>query len=49
MEWHNEHAPLIPAEHANPGLSQIGVVAYDDGLFRDALIAHCAAGLVVSG
>ena len=26
MEWRHEHAPLIPAEPANPGLSQIGVV-----------------------
>jgi nucleoside-triphosphatase THEP1 len=56
MEWRHEHATLIPdehakipVEHANPGLSQIGVLVYDDGLFRDALIAHCAAGLVASG
>jgi nucleoside-triphosphatase THEP1 len=55
MEWRQEHAPLIcarhanPAEHANPGLSQIGAVVYDDGLARDALIAQCAAGLVASG
>ncbi len=49
MEWRHEHAPLIPAEPANPGLSQIGVVVYDDGLFRDALLAQCAAGLVASG
>ena len=40
---------LIPAEKKNPGLSQIGVVVYDDGLFGDALIARCAAGLVASG
>ena len=33
MEWHHEHATLIPAEHTNPGLSQIGVLVYDDGLF----------------
>lgn len=49
MEGSHEHATLIPAEHANPGLSQIGVVVYDDGLFGDALIAQCAAGLVASG
>ena len=49
MEWRHAHATLIPAEHANPGVSQIGVVVYDDGLFRDALIAQCAAGLVASG
>lgn len=49
MEWRHEHAPLIPAEHTNPGLSQIGVLVCDDGLFRDALIAQCAAGLVASG
>jgi len=49
MEWHQEHAPIIPVEHANSGLSQIGVVACDDGLVRDALIAQCAAGLVASG
>jgi len=49
MEWRQEHGPLIPAEHANPGLSQIGIVVYDDGLARDAIIAQCAAGLVASG
>jgi nucleoside-triphosphatase THEP1 len=49
MEWPNEHAPQIPTEHANPGLRQIGVVVYDDGLVRDALIAQSAAGLVASG
>jgi len=51
MEWHYEHAGLIPvpAEHANPDLSQIGVVVYGDGLFADALIAQCAADLAVSG
>jgi nucleoside-triphosphatase THEP1 len=49
MEWRHEHATLIPAEHAVPGLSQIGLVAYDDGLFGDALIAQCAADLVASG
>ena len=51
MEWHCEPAGLIPipAEHANPDLSQIGVVVYGDGLFRDALIAQCAADLVASG
>lgn len=40
---------LIPAEHADPGLSLIGVVVYDDGLIGDALIAQCAAGLAASG
>ena len=40
---------LIPAEHADLGLSQIGVVVYDDGLVGDALIARCAAGLLASG
>jgi nucleoside-triphosphatase THEP1 len=53
MEWHYEPATLIPveirAEHLNPSPSQIGVVVYDDGLFADALIAQCAAGLVTSG
>jgi nucleoside-triphosphatase THEP1 len=49
MEWHHDHATLIPAAHANPGLSQIGVVVYDDGLFGDALIAQCAADLLASG
>lgn len=49
MEWRHEHAPPDPAEHANPGLSQIGVVAYDDGLVRDAFIARCAAGLGAAG
>jgi nucleoside-triphosphatase THEP1 len=53
MEWHYEPAtPIaveIPAEDVNPGLSQIGAVVYDDGLFSDAVIAQCAAGLVASG
>jgi len=53
MEWHYEPATLVPveirAEHVDPGLSQLGVVVYDDGLFSDALIAQCAAGLVASG
>src|SRR3974390_2163331 len=49
MEWRYEHATLIPAEHANPGPSRIGAVVYDDGLFADALITQCAAGLVASG
>src|SRR5262249_35429178 len=42
---------LIPAE-LSPNmqtLCQIGAVVYDDGLFGDALIARCAAGLVASG
>jgi nucleoside-triphosphatase THEP1 len=49
MEWRHEHATLIPAEHACLGLSQIGVVVYDDGLLADALIVQCAAGLIASG
>ncbi len=49
MEVHREHVTLIPTEHANPGVSQIGVAVYDDGFFGDALIAQCAAGLVASG
>ena len=51
MEWRCEHAGLIavPAEHANPDLSQIGVVVYGHGLFADALIAQCAADLFASG
>jgi nucleoside-triphosphatase THEP1 len=53
MEWHYEPATLIPSEirteHLTTGLSQIGVVVYDDGLFADALMAQCAAGLVASG
>ena len=48
MKWRDERAPLIPAQHANPG-SRIGLVAYDDGLVRDALIAQCAVGLAASG
>ncbi len=49
MELRHEQATLIPAEHANPELSRIGVVVYDDGLVGDALIAQCAAGLAASG
>lgn len=49
MEWRQEHISLIPAEHADPKLSQIGVVVYDNGIARDAVIAQCAAGLVASG
>ncbi len=49
MEWRAEHVALIPAQLVDPGLSQIGVVVYEDGLFADALIAQCAAGLVASG
>jgi nucleoside-triphosphatase THEP1 len=48
MKWRHEGAPLTPPEHANPE-SRIGLVAYDEGLLRDALIARCAAGLVASG
>ena len=54
MEGRHENATLIPAtliptEHANPDLSQIGVVVYGDGLFGDAVIAQCAADLAASG
>jgi len=49
MEERHELATLIPPEHASCGLSQIGVVVYDDGLFADALIAQCAADLIGSG
>lgn len=48
MEGRQEHA-LIAAVHAEPELSQTGVVVYDDGLFTDALIARCAADLIASG
>ncbi|MBU6463693.1 MAG: DUF2478 domain-containing protein [Bradyrhizobium sp.] len=47
MEW--RHQPLLPAEHAAAGPSQIAVVVYDDGLVRDALITRCAADLAASG
>jgi nucleoside-triphosphatase THEP1 len=49
MEWRQEHAPPIPAEHAYPGLSQVAAVVYDDGLLSDAIIAQCAVGLADSG
>ncbi len=53
MVWQYEPAALIPAEvrteYLTTGLSQIGVVVYDDGLFADALMAQCAAGLIASG
>ena len=53
MERQYEPATLIPVEirakYGNPTLSPLGVVVYDDGLFCDALIARCAAGLVASG
>ena len=49
MEWRHGHSTLISAEHAPPGLSQLGVVVYDDGLVADLLIAQCAAGLAASG
>ncbi len=53
MEWQYGPAALIPAEvrteYLTTGLSQIGVVVYDDGLFRDALIAQCATGMAASG
>lgn len=49
MEWRHEHAALIPAEHPNPGLSQLAVVVYDDGLFADALLSQCATALLAYG
>jgi nucleoside-triphosphatase THEP1 len=49
MEWRDELAALIPAEHGAPGQTQLGVVVYDDGLSADALIARCATALVASG
>jgi nucleoside-triphosphatase THEP1 len=49
MEWRRGHPALIPAEHANRGLSQLAVVVYEDGLFADVLIARCAADLVAFG
>jgi nucleoside-triphosphatase THEP1 len=49
MEGRHELATVVPAGHASPGLSQVGVVVYHDGLFGDALIAQCAAGLAASG
>ena len=49
MQWRHEHPAPIAAEYAAPGLSQLGVVVYDDGLFADSLIARCAAALVASG
>ena len=49
MEWRHEHAESIAVEHTSPGLSQLGVIVYDDGPFADALIARCATTLVASG
>lgn len=49
MEWRHEHATLTPAERAALGLSQLGVVVYDDGLIADTLITRCAIALVASG
>jgi len=48
MQWCYEPT-LIPVEHVNPGLSQIGAVVYDHGPFSDELIAQCAADLTISG
>ena len=39
----------VPDGHANGSFGQIGAVVYDDGVFGDALIAQCAAGLLASG
>ena len=44
MEWRHAHATLTA-----PGLSQLAVVVYDDGLFADALIARCATALIAAG
>lgn len=41
-------APHISAG-SGPDTNPIGVVAYDDGLVRDALMAQCAADLATSG
>jgi nucleoside-triphosphatase THEP1 len=49
MEWRREHAAFIPAEHAAPSLSQLGVIVYDDGLSADILIARCGAALAAAG
>src|SRR5215472_8916334 len=49
MEWRHEFAAPIAVKGADPGLSQIGLVVYDDGFFRDALLARCAAALAASG
>ncbi len=49
MEWRHQHATLNPAGHAAPGLSRLGVVVYDDGIFADSLIARCAIALLTSG
>src|SRR5215472_8007468 len=49
MEWRHEFAAPIAVKGADPGLSQIGLVVYDDGLLGDALIARCAAALAASG
>lgn len=49
MAWRHERAQFIAAENGTPGLSRLGVVVYDDGLFADALIAQCATALIASG
>ena len=49
MAWRHGHAAFIPVEHESPGLSRLGVVVYDDGLFADALIARCATALATCG
>jgi nucleoside-triphosphatase THEP1 len=49
MAWRDEHATLIPTEHVTAGVSQVGLVVYDDGLIADALMARCATTLVASG
>jgi hypothetical protein len=47
MQWRYEPT-VIPVEHENPGLSQIGAVVCD-GVFSDELTAQCAADLTISG
>jgi nucleoside-triphosphatase THEP1 len=49
MESRHVYAASTPAEHPGPGLSQLAVVVYDDGLFADALISQCATTLLASG
>jgi nucleoside-triphosphatase THEP1 len=49
MEGRHEDTALTAAEHATPGLRQLAVVVYDDGLFADILVARCAAALAASG
>jgi len=45
----HQHAPRMSAEHAEPGVGQIGLITHEDGLVRDLLIAECAAALAALG